>query len=207
MSCGVDHSCNLDPTWLWLYHRPAAVAPIWPLAWELPYAEGAALKQTNKTKKNSCVIANPSGIGWTSSIGLSVQTNLSFLFVPCGYLWLEDGSVSCGPVGIFWVNDVHGAWKLRFVHTITKFLDQICLSVLKTSAERGCILTDGVERTVTNRLRQVTYLYCWRSDLKNMKTETRKQMSHSWSSFLSKLNLLLSLSEWFINKNTAIKKD
>ena len=38
MSCGVGHSCGLDPAWLWLWRRPAAAAPIWPLAWELPYA-------------------------------------------------------------------------------------------------------------------------------------------------------------------------
>ena len=29
---------------LWLWHRPAAVAPIGPLAWEPLYAAGAALK-------------------------------------------------------------------------------------------------------------------------------------------------------------------
>ena len=33
-----------DPTLLWLWHRPASVAPIQPLAWELPFALGAALK-------------------------------------------------------------------------------------------------------------------------------------------------------------------
>ena len=30
---------------LWLQHRPAAVAPIRPLSWEPPYAEGAVLKR------------------------------------------------------------------------------------------------------------------------------------------------------------------
>ena len=36
------------------WHRPAATAPIWPLAWEPPYAMGAALKRQkqNKTKQN-----------------------------------------------------------------------------------------------------------------------------------------------------------
>ena len=33
-----------DPIVLWLWHRPAAAAPIWPLAWELPYASSVALK-------------------------------------------------------------------------------------------------------------------------------------------------------------------
>ena len=37
---------SLDPVWLWC--RPAAVVPIGPLAWEPPYAMGAALKIKKK---------------------------------------------------------------------------------------------------------------------------------------------------------------
>ena len=38
-----------DPELLWLWCRSAAAAPIQPLAWEPPYASGAALKrQTNR---------------------------------------------------------------------------------------------------------------------------------------------------------------
>ena len=33
-----------DPSLLWVWCRPAAVAPIQTLAWELPYALGEALK-------------------------------------------------------------------------------------------------------------------------------------------------------------------
>ena len=33
-----------DPAFLWPWHRLAATAPIQPLAWELPYAAGMALK-------------------------------------------------------------------------------------------------------------------------------------------------------------------
>ena len=40
-----------DPALLWLWCRPAATAPIGPLAWELPYAVGAALKSQKKKKK------------------------------------------------------------------------------------------------------------------------------------------------------------
>ena len=59
MSCGVGHKHCLDPEWVWLWCRPAAVAPIRPLAWEHPYAEGTVLKRQkqkqkqNKTKKNN----------------------------------------------------------------------------------------------------------------------------------------------------------
>ena len=37
-----------DPELSWLWCRPAAEAPIRPLAWELPYASGVALKKQNK---------------------------------------------------------------------------------------------------------------------------------------------------------------
>ena len=36
---------------LWLWCRPAAAAPIGPLAWEPPYAVGAALKRQKKKKE------------------------------------------------------------------------------------------------------------------------------------------------------------
>ena len=36
---------------LCLWHRPAAIAPIGPLAWEPPYAEGTSLKSQKKKKE------------------------------------------------------------------------------------------------------------------------------------------------------------
>ena len=58
LSCGVGHRHGSDPTLLWLWHRPAAVALIWPLAWELPYAAPAALKSKKQTNKTTPVF-NP----------------------------------------------------------------------------------------------------------------------------------------------------
>ena len=52
---------------LWLWRRLVATVPITPLAWELPYAVGAALKRQKrqKNKKGVPVIAqwlmNPTG--------------------------------------------------------------------------------------------------------------------------------------------------
>ena len=43
---------SLDPMLLWLWLWPAATAPIRPLAWELTYAEGAALEKAKRQKKN-----------------------------------------------------------------------------------------------------------------------------------------------------------
>ena len=50
MSCGVGCICGLDLAllWLWQWHRPAVAALIQPLAWELPYATGEALKRQKK---------------------------------------------------------------------------------------------------------------------------------------------------------------
>ena len=46
MSCDVGHRLSLDPKllWLWLWCRLAPASPIHPLAWDRPYAMGAALK-------------------------------------------------------------------------------------------------------------------------------------------------------------------
>ena len=51
MSCGVGCRRGLDPVLLWLWPRLAAVALIGPLAWEPPYATGAALEKGKKTKR------------------------------------------------------------------------------------------------------------------------------------------------------------
>ena len=42
--------------WLWLWHRPMATDLIRPLAWEPPYAVGAALKRPKKKKKKGSLI-------------------------------------------------------------------------------------------------------------------------------------------------------
>ena len=55
MSCGVGRRHGSDPLLLWLWHRPAAVAPIVPLAWEPPYAAGATLKKQKTKKKENCM--------------------------------------------------------------------------------------------------------------------------------------------------------
>ena len=50
MSCEVGHKYGSDLLLLWLCCRTAATAPIRPLAWELPYAVGVALKSQKKKK-------------------------------------------------------------------------------------------------------------------------------------------------------------
>ena len=57
MSCAVGHRCGSDSQFPWLWHRSAAAVLIQPLAWELPYASGVALK--NKTKQKDSLESFP----------------------------------------------------------------------------------------------------------------------------------------------------
>ena len=50
VSCGVGRKHGSDLVLLWLWCRLAATALIRPLAWEPPYARGAALKDQKKIK-------------------------------------------------------------------------------------------------------------------------------------------------------------
>ena len=47
MSCGVGRRHGSDSELLWLWCRPVATAQIRPLAWEPPYAPGAALEKAH----------------------------------------------------------------------------------------------------------------------------------------------------------------
>ena len=49
LSIQLATNCGLDAALLWLW--PATAALIHPLAWEFPYAEGAAKKKKKKKKK------------------------------------------------------------------------------------------------------------------------------------------------------------
>ena len=65
MCCGVGRRCSSDLMLLQLWRRPAAVALIGSLAWELPYATGVALKSKKQNKTNftkgSLRTSGPSG--------------------------------------------------------------------------------------------------------------------------------------------------
>ena len=49
VSCGVGCRCGADLAWLWLW--PLASAIIGPLAWEPPYAAGAAPEKIKRPKR------------------------------------------------------------------------------------------------------------------------------------------------------------
>ena len=58
MSCRVGCRHRLHLMLLWLRCRPAAVALIRPLAWEPPYAMGAALEKAKRQKKKKLFYMN-----------------------------------------------------------------------------------------------------------------------------------------------------
>ena len=66
MSCGVALRCGSDPMLLWLRNRLAATVLIRPLAWELIYAVGAALKRQKGKKKKKKKIHSEEFLLWHS---------------------------------------------------------------------------------------------------------------------------------------------
>ena len=74
---------------LWLWCRPAAVALIGPLAWEPPYAAGAALKRQKKKKKRLMV---------------STDYNLIVIFRAKGHIVFCMGISLDGAPASYWYN-------------------------------------------------------------------------------------------------------
>ena len=65
MSCGVGRRCSSDLVLLWLWCKLAATALIRLLAWEPPYASGAALKRQDKQTNKQTHPRNTSPqVGW-----------------------------------------------------------------------------------------------------------------------------------------------
>ena len=56
---GRRRGCEL----LWLWCRPAAAAPIQPLAWELPYTSGVVLKRQKEKNSNPDTQLEGAGLG------------------------------------------------------------------------------------------------------------------------------------------------
>ena len=78
MSCGVGCRRVLDPALLWLCRRLVPTARIRPLAWDPPYASGAALEKDQKKRHHFAV--QPFSC-WTS------QWHLPHLSVLFSWLW------------------------------------------------------------------------------------------------------------------------
>ena len=65
----VGHGRSSDPVLLWLWHRPAATAPIGPLVWEPPYAMVRPYKDVRLSTQCALHGLNPLGEGTPFLIG------------------------------------------------------------------------------------------------------------------------------------------
>ena len=122
VSCGVGCRRSSDPALLWLWRRPVATAPIEPLAWEPPYAAGAAQeigKKTKKKKKKSRSATRQSfllplsnrplmglGILLHCCPGLDPDMLVQSLAIVCSCLILEAMTVMCGSASLRSVGQV-----------------------------------------------------------------------------------------------------
>ena len=66
-----------DPALLWLWWRPAAVAPIGPLAWEPAHARGMALKRQKTNKKRSQSVHSTQSLSMTDCVAGTVRVTSS----------------------------------------------------------------------------------------------------------------------------------
>ena len=85
MSCGVGRRHGSDLVFLWLWHRPSAVALIRPLAWESPYAKGVALKRQNVCLCICVRVLGGAGVGgWTVGTRWKISNYVKVMEVPFG---------------------------------------------------------------------------------------------------------------------------
>ena len=84
MSCGVGHRHGSDLALLWLWCKPAAVAPIRPLAWEIPYAVGVALNTHTYTHTHTHSFTK------TKVQNLSEHQNIDMLSNYCPFLRVTE---------------------------------------------------------------------------------------------------------------------
>ena len=134
MSCGVGRRPSLDLALLqlWLWRRPAAIAPIQPLALEPPYAS-ALKKAKRKTKKtNKQKLTKPPKGRWFYQLQMKpklsrpVLSNLPEVTPLLSYLLTQEKTVNrCQPAN----NDIYSYREGPFIQSISNFLDIcFCLS-------------------------------------------------------------------------------
>ena len=111
MRCGVGGTRGSDLALLWLWRRLAATAPIRPLAWEPPYAEGSTqemAKRQQQQQQRQRVLAESDGRREKKSLAMALgphprpskkRTGMVFTI---SYLLMENS------IGTFFSNIIWG---------------------------------------------------------------------------------------------------
>ena len=145
MSCGVGCKWGLYSALLWLWCRPAATALIRSLAWESPYAMGAAQEMTKRQKKERGKSYQTFLLDRTSYRCFHVIINLEVLMfcflVPLSHLYFD--TVSAGNVaqhilpGLSKQSRAKNVWLLSSYWTISVyFIFNSCFSQQNSSVLR-----------------------------------------------------------------------
>ena len=137
MSYGVGRRCGSDLTLLWLWCRPMATAPIRPLAWEHPYAAGAALKRQKKKKKKKRLTEHEAGrpFKWIFLL-LHMQAK--------GFLWNTQALRGEGwhvwhfTCIIFFQQSCEAKWDLHSSQFLKVWSRQRCNNLLKFTYNGRC---------------------------------------------------------------------
>ena len=152
MSCGVGHRHGSDPMLLWC--RPAAAAPIRPLALELPCATGVSIiskntKQSSKIKLKS--VSPPTlffrKLFWaTSGFLINLQLCIQFLWKAlvssrwC-VAWLKKQE-RCAWVA--WLKDQHGKCRMGLEPAKSLPIFSLCLPDMAPTRVMGLELGWGM---------------------------------------------------------------
>ena len=89
MNSGIGCRHSSDPMLPWLWRRPVAIAPNWPLAWEPLYVVGMALKRQNtkkKKKKNACSVQE---LHYHNQKGAKIQSLPTSSFISLWFWFLS----------------------------------------------------------------------------------------------------------------------
>ena len=122
-----------DPTLLWLWCRPAATAPIQPLAWELPYAVGAVLKRQKKEKEVEA-------LEWWTKLASHPSSSSSYLMLsPFISLSFSSPHVRCKSAK-------------KWCPCVNRHVDELlqeCLGASSPQVQMSCVMTGRNVYSVT----------------------------------------------------------
>ena len=123
VSCGVGRKRIWNPTLLWLWYRPAAMAPIWPLAWEFPYDVNVVLKRRKEKRKNTQKHVSMKSQREASKFWINFKPKSECLLLPTSssnnkeaYKVKFNNQLVCPPIFLSWNKQIFAV----YIHTHTQ---------------------------------------------------------------------------------------